>query len=276
MQLISSQLKNTIDRQNTEALKRLEAAIVASPNFDAVKGEIGILSSRVGFAEIVVDVEKTVWGRVENNDPHLAIWVRPCDYPGSTMDATHICYYAPCFLPPADSIRLFIQAVDWAIEILDPDFLDVVREADRVGFEYFEYCQRVAAEKAEKLEQIAKLAERDADRVAGGLLSLLSTAESSLASSAVNELWNKARAIAIEGSGFFILTDLLYSTIYAAAECVRCGIPADAVNVAISPFLSKFSTLTINAVRNQLYSTPEGTQDAAEILTRFKQSLEMN
>jgi len=267
MQLISSQLKNMLDRQNTEALNRLEGAIVASPNFVTVKGEIGILSSRIGFAEIFIDVQQTVWDRVENNDPHLAIWVKPCG--DHIMDATHVCYYSPCFVPPADSIRLFIQAVDWAIEILDPAFLDLVREADRVGFEYFEYSQRMAAEKAEKLEQ----AEREADMVAGGLFFLLSNTESSIASSAVNELRNKARAIAIEGSDSLILTDLLYSTIYAAAECVRCGIPADAVNFAISPFLSKFDILTINAVRNQLYSTPEGTQGAAEILTRFKESV---
>ena len=272
MQLISSHLKNMLDRQNTEALNRLEGAIVAS-NFATVKGGMGILSSRVGFAEIFIDVQQTVWNRVENNDPHLEIWVKPCG--SHNVDATHVCYLSPCFVPPADSIRLFIQAVDWAIEILEPFFLDLVQEADRVGFGYFEYSERMAAEKAEKLEQAEREAEREADMVAGGLLSLLSTTESSIASSAVNELRNKARAIAIEGSDSLILTDLLYSTIYAAAECVRCGIPADAVNFAISPFLSKFDILTINAVRNQLYSTPEGTQDAAEILTRFKESVVM-
>ena len=202
----------------------------------------GWLSVDFGRLNITLDVVNSLAKQVFQ-DPHMEIIV---GINGLSKPYFPVCMLADMNYSAADSYASFIRMADTGFPAqITPDTLIQAIDDAKAFIASHELSFQLADDCAKSMILLTK-----------GSSSLQEKAKS---------LYKRALSDAISRDG--ISFDLLLRTLRVAA-----GIDVNAINMAIAPFLNRYSIFTVNAAIRHLKSTnPEPKAVAmAEILVRFK------
>jgi len=241
---ISEKLRSRLDEPNVRALnllqEMLDEAIKVKTNEN---GDIVCIKDN---AEFTVHVVGSLKSRLIYEDQHLLVTVKAQGYP---LSEKLVCIEAAHPLPVADHIVPWIGLVEsgWPSshviekvrkEIVWADWY--VNESREAGFERF------------------------AEECAGGLITLN---EGNIVGQ--RDLFNLRKLAYIDAEdGVGITGRLLEKTVILAGRLIFYNeINASDVNITLTPFLNRYSTLTINAYARELKGSPAGN-----VLNRYKQT----
>jgi len=237
-----------LSESDLRALGWMEDMVSNSGRVQEITG--GWLSADLGRLNITLDVVNSLANQVFH-DPHMKIIV---GINGLSNPFFSVCMLADMNYPAADSYASLIRMVDtgFPAQITPETLIQAIDDAQafiashELSFQLAEDCAK-------------------------GMILL--TKEKSGLQEKAKSLYQKSLSDAISGDG--ITLDLLFRTLRLAAACITAGIDGNAINMAIAPFLTRYSIYTVNSAIRHLKSTnPEPKAVVmAEILTSFKGGL---
>jgi hypothetical protein len=247
MQWMPSQLINKLTDSDLRAIGWLNEQVSNSDLVHELTG--GYLFAEVGRLNITLDVVSSLANQVFRN-PHMELIV---GINGLAKPFYSVCMLADLNNPAADSYVSWVRLIDSGFPAQTPDTLIAAIDDANDFISEHELSFQLADDCAQELILLTKR-----------MFGLQEKAKS---------LYQKSLSDSMTGDG--ITLDLLMRTLRVAAACITAGIDVNAVNVAISPFLMRYSLFTVNAAIRHLKSTnPEPKAVVmAEILVRFKGGL---